>query len=202
MDTGSSRLDKQIEFLETLDGLKNILRANYIMDGSRRENTAEHSWHIAVMAMFLAEYAQEPVDLLKVLKMLLLHDVIEIDAGDTFCYDEEGNKDKSQRETKAADRLFGLLPEDQGLEFRDLWNEFDERKTAESKFANAMDRFLVIFQNYRTKGGTWRIHHVPLSKVLERVRPIADGTVGLWDEVEKVLEKSCREGFLKDDVHG
>lgn len=195
----TARLDKQIEFLETLDDLKNIFRANSIIDGTRRENSAEHSWHIAVMSMFLAEYAPQPLDTLKVLKMLLIHDVIEIDAGDTFCYDDEGNMDKTEREKKAAERLFGLLPEDQSSEFRKLWDEFEEASTPESRFANSMDRFLVIFQNYRNGGGTWKLHDIPKSKVMERQLPIKQGAPALWGKVEEVLDRSCREGFLRDD---
>jgi putative hydrolase of HD superfamily len=197
-----TRLEKQIEFLETLDQLKNVFRANSIMDGSRRENSAEHSWHIAVMAMFLSEYAAEEIDTEKVIKMLLIHDVIEIDAGDTFCYDEEGYKDKAEREQRAAVRLFGLLPEDQGREFRKLWDEFEEESTAESRFANSMDRFQVIFQNYRNNGGTWVLHDVPLSSVLKRQEPIKKGAPLLWDTVEEVLRRSCTEGFLRDDLTG
>jgi putative hydrolase of HD superfamily len=172
------------------------------MDGSRRENSAEHSWHIAVMAMFLSEYAAEEIDTEKVIKMLLIHDVIEIDAGDTFCYDEEGYKDKAEREQRAAVRLFGLLPEDQGREFRKLWDEFEEESTAESRFANSMDRFQVIFQNYRNNGGTWVLHDVPLSSVLKRQEPIKKGAPLLWDTVEEVLRRSCTEGFLRDDLTG
>lgn len=200
MIADKTRLEKQIEFLETLDQLKNVFRANSVMDGSRRENSAEHSWHIAVMAMFLSEYAAEEIDTEKVIKMLLIHDVIEIDAGDTFCYDEEGYKDKAEREQRAADRLFGLLPEDQGREFRKLWDEFEEESTAESRFANSMDRFQVIFQNYRNNGGTWVLHDVPLSSVLRRQEPIKDGAPLLWDTVEEVLRRSCNEGFLRDDL--
>ncbi len=193
------RLKKQVAFLETLDELKNVFRANSIMDGTRRENSAEHSWHIAIMSMILAEYAPEPIDSLKVLKMLLIHDVIEIDAGDTFCYDDEGNMDKADRETRAAERLFGLLPEDQGIEFRKLWDEFEEASTTESRFANSMDRFLVIFQNYRNGGGTWKLHDIPKSKVMERQMPVKQGAPALWEKVEEVLDRSCSEGFLRDD---
>ncbi len=194
-----ARLEKQIEFLETLGELKNIFRANSIIGGTRRENSAEHSWHIAVMSMILAEYAPEPIDSLKVLKMLLIHDVIEIDAGDTFCYDDEGNMDKADRETRAAERLFGLLPEDQSIEFRKLWDEFEEASTTESRFANSMDRFLVIFQNYRNGGGTWKLHDIPKSKVMERQMPVKQGAPALWKKVEEVLVQSCRNGFLRDD---
>lgn len=194
------RLEKQIRFLESLDRLKQVWRRNYVMDRTRRENSAEHSWHIAVMAMFLKEYAPPGTDLFRVLQMLLIHDVIEIEAGDTFCYDKTANLDKDEREKEAADHIFGILPEDQAIEFRALWDEFEDRKTPESRFANSMDRFQVLFQNFNTKGGTWADHDIPKSRVLERESVVRTGAPGLWAAVEDILARSVDAGFLRDDT--
>lgn len=196
------RLKRQIEFLETLDNLKRVWRRNYVMDNSRHENSAEHSWHIAVMAMFLVEYAPAGTDLLKVLKMLLIHDVIEIEAGDTFCYDEKANIGKEEREQEAADKVFGILPEDQAKEFRDLWDEFEEGSTPESKFANSMDRFQVLFQNMRTSGGTWKEHDVAKTSVLKRESVVRTGAPYLWNTVEETLDRAVLMGFLRDETQG
>jgi putative hydrolase of HD superfamily len=192
------RITQQVVFIECLDRLKQVLRQNLVMDESRRENSAEHSWHIAAMAMVLAEYAPQPVDLLRVVKMLLLHDVIEIEAGDTFCYDVAGNRDKEEREMQAADRLFGLLPVDLASEFRSLWDEFERGETAEAGFANALDRFQVLLQNINTRGGTWRIHGIEKARVVQRMLPIKTGAPGLWPVVEDYLEQACVRGLLKE----
>jgi putative hydrolase of HD superfamily len=192
------RITQQVVFIECLDRLKQVLRQNLVMDESRRENSAEHSWHIAAMAMVLAEYAPQPVDLLRVVKMLLLHDVIEIEAGDTFCYDVAGSRDKEEREMRAADRLFGLLPIDLASEFRSLWDEFETGETAEAGFANALDRFQVLLQNINTRGGTWRIHGIEKARVVQRMLPIKTGAPGLWPVVEDYLEQACVRGLLKE----
>ena len=139
--------EKQISFIMELDKIKKITRQTYLSDGSRKENDAEHSWHLALMAFVLADYANEPIDVLKTMKMVLLHDVIEIDAGDTYAYDTEGNKTKRERELKAADRIFGLLPEAQQKEYRGLWDEFEAMETPESKFANMLDKVQPLFLN-------------------------------------------------------
>lgn len=194
------RMSKQIVFLEHLDRLKLVLRQNLVMDESRRENSAEHSWHMATMAMVLFEYAPQPLDQLKVLKMLLLHDVIEIEAGDTFYFDVEANKDKEERERLAADKVFGLLPPDLGGEFRGIWDEFEEGKTAEALFANSLDRFQVLLQNVNTRGGTWRIHNIKKSRVIQRMLPIKTGLPLLWPVVLKYLEEACVQGLLRDDT--
>lgn len=194
------RMSKQIVFLEHLDRLKLVLRQNLVMDESRRENSAEHSWHMATMAMVLFEYAPQPLDQLKVLKMLLLHDVIEIEAGDTFYFDVEANKDKEERERLAADKVFGLLPPDLGGEFRGIWDEFEEGKTAEALFANSLDRFQVLLQNVNTRGGTWRIHNIEKSRVIQRMLPIKTGLPLLWPVVLKYLEEACVQGRLRDDT--
>ena len=155
-----NRLDQQLSFILEIDKLKTILRQTLLTDSSRRENSAEHSWHLAIMSVLLAEYATEPVDMLRVIKMLLVHDLIEIDAGDTFAYDVAGNVGRAEREEHGAERIFGLLPEEQGRELRALWEEFDAFKTPESKYANALDRLQPLLHNARTEGGTWRIHSV------------------------------------------
>lgn len=191
-------MQHQIAFIECLDQLKLVLRQNLVMDESRRENSAEHSWHIATMAMVLAEYAPQPIDQLRVLKMLLLHDAIEIEAGDTFCFDVAGNKDKAEREQRAADQVFGLLPVDMGSEFRSLWDEFEAGATTEARFANALDRFQVLLQNVNTRGGTWRIHGIEKARVIQRMLPIKEGAPALWPVVERYLAEACAEGTLKE----
>lgn len=190
------RLDRQIRFVTEIDKLKAIERRSYILGGKRLENTAEHSWHIIVLAMVLAEYANLPVDLLHVLEMLAVHDLVEIDAGDTFCYDEEGNMSKDQRETQAAERIFALLPEDQRDEFHALWREFEERSTAEARFANAMDRTMPLLHNFYAQGRPWQEHGIRSDQVTERIAPIGDGSQTLWEYARKVVEDSIEKGYL------
>jgi len=199
MSLNMERIARQIEFLEQLDRLKHVIRQNLVMDESRRENSAEHSWHMATMAMVLFEYAPQSLDQLKVLKMLLLHDVIEIEAGDTFCFDIEANKDKAERERRAADKIFGLLPPDLDKEFRDTWNEFEQGTSAEARFANSLDRFQVLLQNVNTRGGTWRIHNIEKSRVIQRMLPIRTGAPFLWPVVLDYVEEACAQGFIRDD---
>lgn len=194
------RLSQQLRFVAELDKLKNVLRRNPLSDGSRRENSAEHSWHLSMLAVTLAEYANEPVDILHVVNMLLIHDLVEIDAGDTFCYDEEAKLDKEQREQAAAERIFGMLPEDQAKRFRALWDEFEAAETPASKFANALDRLQPLLLNYHSGGGTWREYDVPLSRVLDRVGPIRDGSKALWQVAERLLDDAVQRGLLKDDT--
>ncbi|PLX95875.1 MAG: phosphohydrolase [Desulfuromonas sp.] len=198
MSFDGHRLKQQIAFIERLDHLKQVLRQNLVMDESRRENSAEHSWHIASMALVLAEYAPQQVDQQQVLKLLLLHDVIEIEAGDTFCFDLEGNRDKLERERRAAEQVFGLLPEDLAVEFRALWDEFEAGESAEARFANALDRFQVLLQNFNTRGGTWRIHGIEKARVVQRMLPIRDGAPALWPVVESYLEAACASGILTE----
>lgn len=198
MNIDMDRMKQQIVFIEHLDNLKRVIRQNLLMDESRRENSAEHSWHIATMAMVLAEYAPQDLDQLRVLKMLLLHDVVEIEAGDTFCFDVKGNLDKEERERRAADLVFGHLPVDLAIEFRALWDEFECGDTAEARFANALDRFQVLLQNFNTRGGTWRIHGIEKKQVIQRMLPIKTGAPSLWPVVESYLEEACAQGMLKD----
>ena len=192
-----TRLDRQLSFINEIDKLKTVIRQTLLIDMSRRENTAEHSWHLAVMATLLTEYAKEPVDALHAIKMLLVHDIVEIDAGDTFAYDTAGYADKDEREQKAATRIFGLLPAEQGGELRALWEEFEARQTAESKYANALDRLQPLLHNYRTEGGTWRIHNVTKDKVLKRMEPIKIGMPEIYPMVEKIIEEACAAGWIK-----
>jgi putative hydrolase of HD superfamily len=192
-----NRLDQQLSFILEIDKLKTVIRQSLLIDMSRRENSAEHSWHLAMMAAVMSEYAIEPVDMLHAIKMLLVHDVVEVDAGDTFAYDTAGYTDKDEREQKAAERIFGLLPAEQGSELRALWEEFEARSTAESKYANALDRLQPLLHNSRTQGGTWRIHNVTKEKVLKRMEPIKIGMPEVYPMVEKIIEEACAAGWIK-----
>jgi len=193
----SQRFAQQIQFILEIDQLKQVLRQTLLTDASRRENSAEHSWHLAIMAILLAEYAPVPIEPLRVIKMLLIHDLVEIDAGDTFCYDVQSNQTKADRELQAADRLFGLLPPDQALELRTLWEEFEAQETPAAQFATAIDRLQPFLHNQQTKGGTWRLHGITCDQVLQRMRPIGVGTPPLWDFVEQAIEACCALGYLK-----
>ncbi|HLS88070.1 MAG TPA: HD domain-containing protein [Sphingobacteriaceae bacterium] len=193
------RLDRQLNFILAIDQLKNIRRQNLLLDGSRRENSAEHSWHLATAAMILAEYAREPVDMAKVLSMLLIHDVVEIDAGDTFVYDEKAAETKAEREEEAARRLFGLLPPDQARWCRDLWEEFEARQTPEARFAAAVDRLMPILLNARNGGYPWRRHGITARQVLARNRTMAEGAPVLWERVQEIVADALNRGLLYDD---
>lgn len=192
----SQRLAQQLGFITELDRLKQVLRQTSLIDASRRENSAEHSWHLAVMATVLLEYAPAGTDLTRVLEMLLLHDVIEIDAGDTFCYDAQANLDKATREQAAATRIFGLLPSDQGVRLCGLWEEFEAGETTEAGFANALDRLQPLLHNFYTKGGTWRAHNINRAQVLARMRPIERGAPPLWPYVLNLIDEACDLGFI------
>lgn len=192
----TNRLTQQIQFILEIDRLKQILRQTLLTDGSRRENSAEHSWHLAMMAMLLAEYAPQPIDLLRVIKMLLIHDLVEIDAGDTFCYDLQGNQTKADRELQAADRIFGLLPSDQNSELRILWSEFETQQTPEAQFAAALDRLQPMLHNQQTQGGTWRLHGITRAQVLARMQPVKAGTPQLWSLVEEAIDACVNAGYL------
>ena len=193
----TDRLNQQIQFILEVDRLKQILRQSLVSDASRRENSAEHSWHLALMAIVLAEYALPGVDPLCALKMLLIHDLVEIDAGDTFCYDIQGNQNKAEREELAATRIFGLLPDDLAQGLRSLWDEFEARDTPTAKFAAALDRLQPMLLNQQTQGGTWRLHGIAIGQVLQRAEPIAEGTPALWDFIQQVLEDCVAAGYLR-----
>ena len=191
------RFNKQLEFLAEIDKLKQILRNTILMDDSRRENDAEHTWHMAVCAILFVEYSNEKdLNILKALKMIMIHDIVEIDAGDTFAYDEIGHMDKAEREQKAAKRIFGLLPDDQREEFADLWNEFEEYETAESKYAHLVDTFMPIYHNYKTKGLQWQRLNVTSDKVLTRNRHIQRGSEEIWEYVQGIVKDAVEKGYL------
>lgn len=190
------RTRAQLHFLTEIDSLKTILRQNLLVDGSRRENDAEHSWSLAVMTFLLAEYADPEVDVFKVMKMVLLHDLVEIDAGDTFAYDAVGYQDKDERELRAADRIFSLLPADQAKEFRALWDEFEAMETPSALYAAALDRMQPLINNYLTEGHTWKLHHVTPEQVFVRMDPIRVATPKLWPLVEQIVQDSLEKGFI------
>ncbi|MFP4105302.1 MAG: HD domain-containing protein [Phycisphaerae bacterium] len=194
----NDRFEKQIAFVREIDKVKEVFRQTYLLDKSRKENDAEHSWHLAMMAILLAEYASAEVDLLKVLRMVLLHDLVEIDAGDTFAYDEQAYKDKDEREKKAADRIFGMLPGEQAHQFRELWDEFEGRTSCEAKFAAALDRLQPLMHNYFTQGAAWREHDVPASLVRKRNAHISEGAPKLWEFAEYIIDDSVQKGYLRD----
>jgi|SRR6056297_363406 len=199
MSGSRARLEKQIDFILEIDRLKTIYRRTYLTDASRFENSAEHSWHIAVMAMVLAEHANQPdIDLLSVIKMLLIHDLVEIDAGDTFAYDTSAKTDKAEREQAAADRIFNLLPADQAAGFRALWDEFEARQTPEACFAAALDRLQPLIHNLYTRGKSWKEHGVQKDQVLSLNRHTADGASDLWDFAAEWIEKAVSRGDLPE----
>jgi len=191
------RFKQQIEFILEIDQLKHVLRKTILMDQSRRENSAEHSWHIALTVMVLSEYARDAdIDFFRVMKMLLIHDLVEIDAGDTYCHDEEGKRDQAARERLAADRIFNLLPPDQAGTFRDLWDEFEERKTSESRFANALDRVQPFLHNYFTRGRTWQENKIKREQVKVRMQPVGDGAPVLGRYVSSLIDNAVEKGYL------
>ena len=186
------RLSKQFEFCLEADKEKFIGRQTYLSDGIRKENDAEHAWHMAVMTLILGEYANEKIDLLKTISMILIHDIVEIDAGDTYAYDEEKKKSQKSRELAAADRIFAILPEDQQQKFRQLWNEFEAAETPEAKFARAMDNVQPIMLNDATGGKSWEERKIRLSQILNRNLITPEGSQTLWDYM--------RENFIKPNV--
>lgn len=192
------RLKKQIAFILELDKEKNIFRQTHLTNHGRNENDAEHAWHMAIMAYLLKEYANEEVDIAKVMIMCLLHDVVEIDAGDTYAYDEEGLKTQREREEKAAERIFGLLPADQNKELRALFEEFDAYETAESKFAHAMDNFQPLLLNNSNGGGDWKEHGVGYHTVIQRQKKTALGSKELFEVTDEILHENVKKGSLKE----
>ncbi len=192
----TSRLMQQMAFVLEADKLKTILRRTYLLDGTSHENTAEHSWHLAVMAITLAEHSPQPIDTLRTLKMLLIHDIVEIDAGDTYIYDALGHEDKAEREQQAAQRLFGLLPPDQQAELTMLWQEFEQRATPEARFAAALDRLMPLLHNIHTEGRSWGEHGIHAGQVLARNAHIADGAPALWDYAQTLIQDAVTRGIL------
>lgn len=190
------RLTRQLDFLVEIDRLKTVLRRNYISDGSRTENDAEHSWYFAITALVLSDTAATPIDLMKVLKMALIHDVVEVDAGDTFIYDDAAREGQAEREQLAAQRVFGLLPADQAAAMLALWREFEEGATPESRYARAIDRVAAVILNYASQGKAWREHGVPKAKILAVNERIALGSPALWEHVRSLIEDAARRGYI------
>lgn len=194
------RFDKQLNFIIEIDKMKSVMRRTILIDRSRRETDAEHSWHFALMALVLMEYAKENIDINRVIKMALVHDLVEVYAGDTFAYDMAGYTDKEDREKEAADKIFGLLPCDQGKELRALWDEFEEMGTKESCYANAIDRMQPLINNYKTDGHTWHADGacVTSEQVYKRMEPIRTATPEIWGFIEYVVKDSVEKGYLKE----
>lgn len=194
-----TRLEQQIAFIVEIDKVKNIFRQTLLADGNRKENDAEHSWHIALMAILLQEYAEEEVDVLKVMTMVLIHDLVEIDAGDTYAYDTVGAQSKREREVKAADRIFGILPADQGNYFRALWDEFEAYETADAKYAHLLDNFQPLLLNDASNGISWKEHEVKKSQIYKRNERIEETAPIIWEKMKEVVEKNIVHGNVKDE---
>lgn len=195
------RLQKQMEFILKADEEKQIERRTLISNGSRFENDAEHAWHMALMCLFLAEYSNEPIDILKTLKMILIHDIVEIESGDTYAYDEAGKATQHEREVKAADMLFNMLPADQAKEYINLWYEFEEQKTPEAKFAKSMDNIQPNLLNNATNGEMWKRNSIKLSQVLHRNEPTKYGSQKLWDfQYNNLIKPNVEKGYIINDV--
>lgn len=195
----NKRLQKQLSFILELDKEKNILRQTHLSNHGRREDDAEHAWHMAVMAYLLQEYSNEPVDIAHVMIMCLLHDVVEIDAGDTYAYDDQGKKTQHEREEKAAERIYGILPEDQKIQLRALFEEFEENKTPEAKFAHAMDNLQPLLLNDSNGGGDWKEHHVSYNTVMQRQGKTKEGSAALFEVIKEKMDKHADAGNLIDD---
>lgn len=193
----TDNLIKQVDFIKEIDKLKYIQRKTRLFNSDRHENDAEHSWHLAMMTIVLAEHSDVPVDVLKVLKMVLIHDIVEIDAGDTFIYDTQKNHTNTNEELVAAKRIFGLLPEKQADEFIAIWEEFEEGTTNEAKFARAMDRFEPLLQNTSNDGGTWVEFDVNYQKVYDKKKAIKNGSTTIWNYAEDLINQSVDKGILK-----
>jgi len=193
------RLERQMNFIMEADQLKNINRQTYIADGTRKENDSEHSWHLALMAMLLSEHANEEIDVLKAMSMVLIHDIVEIDAGDTYAYDEEGKATQREREEKAADRLFNILPKDQAEKCISLWHEFEANETAEARFATTLDHCQPTLLNHMSDGKSWVEHGVKLSQILKRNEETRLGSERIWDYQKHILEENIDKGKIIKD---
>ena len=202
-DKEKKKLDQLFDFCREIDKEKFIGRQTYLTDADRKENDAEHAWHMAIMTLLLSEYSNEKIDVLHTISMLLIHDLVEIDAGDTYAYDEESKKTQADRERRAADRIYGLLPEEQGKKLYDLWTEFEERKTPEAKFARVMDNLQPMMLNAATDGKAWEEHQVKLSQILGRNERTADGSKLLWEYAyDSFIRPNLDAGRIKDDRKG
>lgn len=195
-----SRIDEQFDFLREIDKEKEILRQTYLADGTRREDDAEHAWHLAMMVMVLGEYSNEPIDNCHTMEMVMIHDLIEIYAGDTYAYDADGNKTKRERELKAADSLFAILPEDQGQRLRALWDEFEENMTAEAHFANMCDKIQPVMLTDAADGKSWKEHGVKVSQLYRRNERTHEGSEKLWDYTDStMIRPAVQKGYLGDE---
>ena len=192
------RLEKQIRFIVEIDKVKNIFRQTYLADAGRRENDAEHSWHIALMAYLLREYVEEAVDVGKVMLMVLIHDLVEIDAGDTYAYDSVGSQTKRDREVAAADRIFGILPKDQGTYFRELWEEFEAYETPDAKYAHLLDNFQPLLLNDAADGLSWQEHQVKKSQIYKRNEKIEETSETVWNCMKEIIQKHIGRGHVVD----
>ena len=194
------RLEQQYEFIREIDKEKFIGRQTYLSDGRRKENDAEHAWHMAIMTILLSEYANEEIDVLKTVTMLLIHDIVEIDAGDTYAYDEEAKKTQKEREQKAAERIFGLLPPDQGEKFKKIWEEFEARETKEARFARTMDNLQPVMLNDATDGKAWVEHGVHLEQIMKRNQNTAEGSETLWEYAyQNFILPNVEKGRIKSE---
>ncbi|HHF3023670.1 HD domain-containing protein [Vibrio diabolicus] len=192
------RLEKQLALVIELDKLKSILRRTRIKSAEGRlENSGEHSWHVALMAILMEEHANAPVDICRVMKMLLIHDVVEIDAGDTFVYDTAASQEQAEKEIRAAERLFGMLPSDQEQELLALWHEFEAAQTDDAKYAKALDRLIPMLLNYHNNGQSWKEHGVSREQALTINKRIEFGSVTLWDKAKELIEEATEKGWLK-----
>lgn len=195
-----SRIDRQFDFIREIDKEKLIQRQTYLNNAVRKENDAEHAWHAAIMTVLLSEYANENIDVLKTVTMLLIHDIVEIDAGDTYAYDKEAAATQSERENKAAERIFGLLPADQGETLKSLWKEFERGESREAKFAHTIDNIQPTMLNAATDGKAWAEHGIKLSQILERNKKTADGSQSLWDYTKNnFIMPNFEKGRIKDE---
>lgn len=194
-----NRLEKQLQFILEIDKVKKIIRQTPLSDASRKENDAEHSWHIALMAYLLQEYVEEPVEVSKVMLMVLIHDLVEIDAGDTYAYDEEGAKTKDERERKAADHIFGMLPEDQGMYLKVLWEEFEAYETAEAKYAHLLDNFQPLLLNDAAGGISWTEHQVKKSQIYKRNEKVEETSATIWKCMQDKIDKHIQAGHVLDE---
>jgi len=190
----NSAFEKQLSFVKEIDKLKYIQRKTKLFNSDRHENDAEHSWHLAMMALVLSEHSNEKIDLLKVIKMLLIHDIVEIDAGDTFLFDTTKNHTNTEEELKAAERIFGLLPEEQAKELIAIWEEFEAGETDDAKFAKAMDRFEPMLQNASNDGGTWKEFNVPYESVIEKKKKMKEGSEVVWEYAKGMVDNYYQKG--------
>ena len=194
------RLKRQMEFIVEADKVKNIFRQTYLADRKRKENDAEHSWHLALMAVLLKEYSNEEADLSRVIPMVLIHDLVEIDAGDTYAYDAAGTATQKERENKAADRIFSMLPADQGEWLRELWDEFEAYTTPDAKFAHLLDNFQPLLLNDASNGLSWTEHQVKKSQIYRRNQHLPETSEVIWEYMKSLIDKHVELGHIIDDM--